>query len=101
MYKEIEKNDVLVEEEPNCEIVEEVEEELKEIEAISCVNGHVNVDRLNVRVAPVFDADVMTIIKENTEVEVGLNESTDDFYKVYLANGVEGFCMKEFITINE
>lgn len=90
-------------EELNLELkeVEEVESELEEIEAIECVIGHVNVAKLNVRIAPVFDAEVVTIVKENTELEIGLDESTDEFYKVYLANGVEGFCMKEFVTINE
>lgn len=90
-------------EELNLELteVEEVESELEEIEAIECVIGHVNVEKLNVRIAPVFDAEVVTIVKENTELEIGLDESTDEFYKVYLANGVEGFCMKEFVTINE
>lgn len=90
-------------EELNLELteVEEVEEVESEIEAIECVIGHVNVAKLNVRIAPVFDAEVVTIVKENTELEIGLDESTDEFYKVYLANGVEGFCMKEFVTINE
>ena len=93
MSKRTEREEVNLE---PMEDVVEVEPELEEVEAIECVIGHVNVAKLNVRVAPVFDAEVVTIIKENTELEIGLDESTDEFYKVYLANGVDGFCMMRY-----
>ena len=79
-------------------IEEEVTEEPIE-EVVECVIGFVNTSLLNVRVAPNADADVVTVIKENTKVEIGISESTDDFYKVYLENGVDGFCMKHFVTV--
>jgi len=53
--------------------------------------------RLNVRKAPKFDADVVCEIPCNTEVEIYEDESEGDFYKIYTASGIEGFCMKSYI----
>ena len=55
--------------------------------------------RLNVREAPAANADVVCILDFATEVEVDLEESTEDFYKVITATSAEGYCMKEFIAI--
>jgi hypothetical protein len=30
---------------------------------------------------------------------VDINDSTDEFYKVYTAFGAEGFCQKEFVNV--
>lgn len=54
---------------------------------------------LNVRVEPSMDADVLRTITVDTEVMIEPFETTDEFYKVYLADGSEGFCMKKFIEI--
>lgn len=54
---------------------------------------------LNVRAEPYSDADVLRTIPVDTEVMIEPFESTNDFYKVYLADGSEGFCMKKFIEI--
>lgn len=56
-----------------------------------------NCARLNVRVAPKSGATIVCEIPCNTEVEINEAESTDDFYKIYTASGVEGFCMKSYI----
>lgn len=60
-----------------------------------------NCVKLNVRREPSVDSEVITIIESSTEVLVNKDESTEDWYKVYLTdgNGVEGFCMKEFISL--
>lgn len=58
----------------------------------------VNCDRLNVREAPNIDADVVCVIKALTEVEIDESESTDEFYKIYLSSGLEGYCMRKFIV---
>ena len=34
-------------------------------------------------------------------VVVDLDESTEDFYKVICEDGVEGYCMKDYIEIAE
>ena len=55
--------------------------------------------RLNVRVAPRSDAEVITTIDASTDVFIEESESTDEFYKICVASGVEGFCMRKYITV--
>lgn len=53
--------------------------------------------KLNVRKAPNANADVVCELFCHTEVEIDEEESTHDFFKVYTASGIEGFCMKTYI----
>lgn len=55
--------------------------------------------KLNVRKAPNANAPIICTIPRNTEVEVFFEESTDEFYKVLTASGIEGFCMAKYIAI--
>lgn len=69
------------------------------VPVIGIVNG---CEMLNVRSESNVDSDVLSIIPKGTEIEVDLQESTDDFYKVKLPVeflNVNGYCMKKFITI--
>lgn len=52
---------------------------------------------LNVRKAPKTNAMVICTINCHAEVEIDELESTDDFYKIFTASGIEGYCMKKFI----
>lgn len=54
---------------------------------------------LNIREQPAITTDVVSTIKRDTEVKIIESESTDEFYKVITSTGIEGFCMKEYITI--
>lgn len=58
-----------------------------------------NCKMLNVRAEPKSNAEVVRAIPVDTMVMIDPDESTDDFYKVYLADGVEGFCMKDYINV--
>jgi len=80
-------------------VVETVLEETTEqkVEYLDGVVKHCKL--LNVRVEPYTDAEVLRTIPVDTEVMIEPFESTNDFYKVYLADGSEGFCMKKFIEI--
>lgn len=82
-------------------VIEEVVEEVVEVEEIKPVVSGVVVDctKLNVRVAPNTKADVVCVIDASTNLVINEAESTDDFYKVCIATGAEGFCMKKFIKI--
>lgn len=85
---------------PSVEDVAPVEEPVNVENSVPNVRGTVvGCAKLNVRVAPRSDADVVCVIDKNTEVVVDTDESTDGFYKVFLSSGIEGFCMKEFIEI--
>lgn len=74
--------------------VEEVIE--KEVVLVGVV---ANCGILNVREKPAITTDVIGTIKRDTEVKIIESESTDEFYKVITSSGMEGFCMKEYITI--
>jgi uncharacterized protein YgiM (DUF1202 family) len=58
-----------------------------------------NCKKLNVREKPTVEAPVVCEIVCQTEVMIDEKESTEEFYKVYTAAGIEGFCMKKFIAI--
>lgn len=75
------------------EIVNPVEEKI--------VNGFVSgCKKLNVRAEANKDSSVLCIIDEKAELLVHVVEGdTSDFYKVHTASGIDGFCMKKFITI--
>lgn len=55
--------------------------------------------RLNLRQKPSQDSDVVTILSALSEVRVDMEASTDSFYKVCTAAGIEGFCMRKYIAI--
>lgn len=64
----------------------------------------VGCNRLNVRSAPTTESNSVAIIQEGTEVTIdilkaGNKTETSDFYKVCLASGVEGFCMRKYVQI--
>lgn len=88
----------------NVEVVEaevQVEELVeKEEPVVTTVVGVVaGCKKLNVRKAGKPDAEVLCVLNENAEVQIDKKRSTRDFYRVCTAAGVEGFCMKTFITI--
>ena len=55
--------------------------------------------RLNVRKNPETNAEILGEIDCQTDLMVAENESTDKFYKVYTAFGIEGYCVKDYITL--
>jgi uncharacterized protein YgiM (DUF1202 family) len=55
--------------------------------------------KLNVREAPSTDAKILAEIQALSEVKVDLGESTDTFYKICNAAGIQGFCMKKYIAL--
>jgi outer membrane biosynthesis protein TonB len=84
--------------EPEVTEIPEVPEEPKK----PMIGVVVNCQKLNVRRRPRIDpnpASVIAVLKALTEVEIDEKKSTDDFYKIFTAAGVEGFCMKKFIAI--
>lgn len=57
-------------------------------------------EKLNLREKPSKDGKVLAVLNKGTEVEVYTQApTTPDFYKVKTASGLEGYCMKQFITI--
>lgn len=55
--------------------------------------------KLNIRKAPVADAEILAVIELLSEVMVDMDNSTDEFYKVCTAAGIEGYCVKKYIAL--
>ena len=76
---------------------EEKTEEVVEVEAV--VKGKVtDCIKLNVRRGALITSDVREVIEEGAIVEINEKRSTDDWYSVRTESGINGFCMKEYIT---
>lgn len=63
--------------------------------------GVANCLRLHIFSEPELYSEVVCKVRYLTEVKIDLDNSTEDFYKVYTAIGAEGFCQKEYITIKK
>ena len=62
----------------------------------------VNCEKLNLRRTPLKDSDGANIITEllpGIAVLIDENESTPNFYKVITEDGLEGYCMRQFIEV--
>lgn len=55
--------------------------------------------KLNVRKTPDPDGTVLTVIPALSTVTVELDGSTDTFCKVRTDDGIEGYCMKQYIHL--
>lgn len=53
--------------------------------------------KLNVRVKPIPGASVVCMIEVNTKVEIDMEKSTNDWFYIRTAAGVEGYCMRKYI----
>lgn len=81
-------------------MVVETVEPVKPVKPKTVTGTVANCAKLNVRVAPVVGAEVVTIIEAGTKVIVDVAKSTDEWFSVSIDNGTEGFngyCMKKFV----
>lgn len=90
--------------EPVAEVEEIVVEEPKieevTVEESEPIIGIVtDCTKLNVREQPSKTADILGVISAATELVIIEEESTEDYYKICTSAGLEGYCMKKFITI--
>ena len=97
-----------------ADVTEEVEEEIAEVneseevtkevtkEADSTVVGYVSgCLKLNIREEGYPGANVVCVVPEKTALLIEVSESNDEWYKVYTETGMEGFCMKQYVTLSE
>lgn len=88
---------VEVEQEPKIEEVKVEEPKAEESESI--VGIVTDCLKLNVREHPNSTAAILGVITASTDLIIIEEESTKDFYKICTSAGLEGYCMKKFITI--
>ena len=55
--------------------------------------------KLRVRKQPNTSAEVIQELEVSSEVVIDKTKSTAEFYKVCTAAGLDGYCMKKFITL--
>ena len=108
IFPETEAVEVDAEQEPIMDpVVEEEAEQAQEIveesqkveESVQTVGFVDNCECLRVRKESNVDSEELCIISKLSEVVIDLDNSTDYFYKVKTSEGVEGYCMKKFITV--
>lgn len=74
----------------------ELEETTEEESSVGMVSG---CTKLNIRVKPDINSDVVCVVSKDTVVIIDLEESTNDWYRVFTESGFNGFCMKQYITV--
>lgn len=75
-----------------------VQETVETVKLPDTVKGFVaNCGKLNVRVAPNPDADVACVLNAQSEVVINVTESTDEWFSICTAAGMEGYCMRKYI----
>ena len=93
-----------------ADVTEEVEEESAKVneskeatkEADSTVVGYVSgCLKLNIREEGYPGANVVCVVPEKTALLIEVAESNDEWYKVYTETGMEGFCMKQYVTLSK
>lgn len=89
--------------EPEVDPVIDVEDEPDTVlEPLPMLTGVVaNCTMLNIRSSPSKNADILAVISAGTEVMVDQDDFGEDWYSVWIATGVHGFCMKDYITIQQ
>ena len=83
------------------EIVETVAEPVVETKSVTKTGVVVDCTGLNVREYPDRKANVISILMADSEVQVNVDEALDEWYHVFTATGLDGFCMKKYIALKE
>ena len=59
-----------------------------------------NCVKLNIRKAPDKTAPVIGVVNVGAELKINIFESSDSWYKVTTKNKKNGYCMVDFVTLN-
>lgn len=57
--------------------------------------------KLNVREQMNTNSTVLCVLPASSEVRVVANEKHDEWYHVFTETGVEGYCMKKYISVEK
>ena len=78
-------------------IVPNIENNVENNEVIGKISGF---EKLYVRKEASKDSEPVGIVTDKDDLSIDIARSTDDFYKVITSNGLEGYCVKEFVKID-
>lgn len=78
-------------------IVPSIENNVENNEVIGKISGF---EKLYVRKEASKDSEPVGIVTDKDNLSIDVARSTDDFYKVITSNGLEGYCVKEFVKID-
>ena len=78
-------------------IVPSIENNVENNEVIGKISGF---KKLYVRKEASKDSEPIGIVTDKDDLSIDVARSTDDFYKVITSNGLEGYCVKEFVKID-
>lgn len=80
-------------------IDEVIEQPVVETEPETVTGIVVNCAKLNVREQMNANSAILCVLPVSSEVKVITNEVHDDWCHVFTTSGVDGFCMKKYISI--
>lgn len=78
-------------------IVPNIEDGVENNEVIGKISGF---EKLYVRKESNKDSEPVGIVTDKDDLSIDLSHSTNTFYKVITSNGLEGYCVKEFVKID-
>ena len=78
-------------------IVPSIDNNVENNEVIGKISGF---EKLYVRKEASKDSEPVGIVTDKDDLSIDVAHSTDDFYKVITSNGLEGYCVKEFVKID-
>lgn len=76
----------------------EIFEKSEQEKVVSVLGRVVDCTHLNIREKPSKDAPIAATVPKDTILTIDQDESTSTWYKVYTVAGVNGFCMKDFVS---
>ena len=80
---------------PNVEFVNET---VNTVSLPTTVEGMVvDCAKLNVRAEASLFADVVCVLNAQSEIEIDVNKSNNDWYYICTASGIEGYCMRKYV----
>lgn len=79
--------------------VKMVEETVNTVPIPKTINGIVaNCTKLNIRKGPSTNAEILGIVNVDSEMEIDMDKSNDNWFYVSTAVGIDGYCMRDFVN---
>lgn len=97
----IEKEQTVVEETPVITPVDTDEPVVAEKTPKLVTGVVVGCQKLNVRMQMHIGAKILCELPVSSKVQVLADEKHDEWYHVFTESGIEGFCMKKYISIKQ